>query len=95
MIIYKKYNQEELDLQYNNRFFVPDFENYLRRWEKLSSDVLKKHKVNQNIPYGDKSRECLDIFPSSNPLSKTLVFIHGGYWQRFDKSLISFYCRCF
>jgi arylformamidase len=90
MMIYKKYNQEELDLQYNNRFHVPDFESYLRRWEKLSSEVLKKYKVIQDIPYGDKSRECLDVFPSPNPLSKTLVFIHGGYWQKFDKSLFHF-----
>lgn len=95
MIIYKKYNQQELDLQYNNRFFVPDFENYLRRWEKLSSDVLKRHKVIQDVPYGDKPRECLDIFPSPNPLSKTLVFIHGGYWQRFDKSLFHFIAGAF
>jgi arylformamidase len=90
VIIYKKYNQQELDLQYNNRFHVPDFENHLRRWERLSSDVLKKHKVIRDIPYGDKPRECLDIFPAPNPLSKTLVFIHGGYWQRFDKSLFHF-----
>lgn len=95
MIIYKKYNQQELDLQYNNRFHVPDFGNYLQRWEKLSSDAGKKYKVIKDIPYSNKHRECLDIFPSSTPLSKTLVFIHGGYWQRFDKSLFHFIADAF
>jgi len=95
MIIYKKYDQRELDLQYNNRFHVPDFENYLQRWESLSSNVLKKYSVVQDIPYGDRCRECLDIFSSPSPLSKTLVFIHGGYWQRFDKSLFHFISAAF
>ena len=95
MIIYKKYNQQELNLQYNNRFHVPDFENYLQRWEKLSSTVRKQNKIYQDIPYGDRSREGLDIFSSPNPLSKALVFIHGGYWQRFDKSLFHFIAGAF
>ncbi|WP_276500309.1 alpha/beta hydrolase [Terrimonas pollutisoli] len=95
MIIYKKYNQQELDLQYNNRFHVPGFENYLQRWEKLSSSARKQYKVYQDIPYGDRSRECLDIFSSPNPFSKTVVFIHGGYWQKFDKTLFHFIAGAF
>lgn len=95
MIIYKKYNQQELDLQYNNRFHVPDFENYLQRWENLSSNAVKKYNTIKDIPYGDKPRECLDIFSSPNPRSKTLVFIHGGYWQRFDKSSFHFIAGAF
>lgn len=95
MSIYKKYNQQELDLQYNNRFHVPDFENYLHRWEELSCEADKKYKIIKDIRYGDKPRECLDIFPSPNPLSKVLVFIHGGYWQRFDKSSFHFIAAAF
>ena len=95
MIIYKKYNQQELDLQYNNRFHVPDFENYLQGWETLSRQAEKKHRVIKNIPYGDASRECLDIFPSAKPASKTLIFIHGGYWQRFDKTSFHFIAGAF
>lgn len=95
MIVYKKYNQQELDLQYNNRFHVPDFEISLQRWERLSRLAEKKYKVIKDIPYGNKSREYLDIFPSSNPYSKTLIFIHGGYWQKFDKSSFQFIAGVF
>ncbi|MEO8172626.1 MAG: alpha/beta hydrolase, partial [Sediminibacterium sp.] len=42
----------------------------------------KKYKPVKNIPYGKLPDEKLDIFPSEKPHSKTLVFIHGGYWYK-------------
>jgi len=95
MIIYKKYNQEQLNLQYNNRFHVPGFENSLQLWENLSRLAEKKYKVIKDIAYGYNPRECLDIFPSDKPGSKTLVFIHGGYWQKFEKSNFHFIAGAF
>lgn len=95
MIIYKKYDQEQLDLQYNNRFHVPDFEDHLQLWESLSRSAVKTYAVSKDIPYGDKPRECLDIFPSSQKGSKVLAFIHGGYWQKFDKSSFYFIAGAF
>lgn len=95
MIIYKHYTQNELDNQYNNRLHVPDFATYLHRWEELNKQVQNKYDVVKNITYGDLSRESLDVFSSSMPNSKTLVFIHGGYWQRFDKSDFHFIASAF
>ena len=95
MIIYKKYDQEQLDLQYNNRFHVPDFNTHLEQWECLSRLAEKKYRVVKDIPYGNGSRECMDVFPSSGKDSKTLVFIHGGYWQKFDKSSFHFIAGAF
>ena len=95
MTIYKKYNQEQLDLQYNNRFHVPDFEKSLQLWETQSRLTEKKYRSEYGIPYGNEPRECLDIFPSSKPGSKTLVFIHGGYWQKFDKNSFHFIAGAF
>ena len=95
MTVYKKYDQEQLNLQYNNRFHVPDFEDHLQRWESLSRLAEKKYRVIKDIPYGDKLRECLDIFPSLQKRSKVLVFIHGGYWQKFDKSSFHFIAGAF
>ena len=53
MVIYKQYNKEFLDKQYNNRLNVPDHEMYLQRWELLSRETEKKYIVRKNIPYGD------------------------------------------
>jgi arylformamidase len=95
MAIYKHYNQEQLNRQYNNRLHVPDFETYFQRWEKLSRETVEKYPVIRDISYGDLSRECLDVFPSATGNSKTFVFIHGGYWQKFDKTNFHFIAKAF
>jgi arylformamidase len=95
MLIYKKYNQEQLDLQYNNRYHVPDFETSLTRWETLSRLAEEKYRILKNIPYGTLSRETLDVFPSDHSHAKTLVFIHGGYWHLFDKASFYFIADAF
>src|SRR4051794_16854094 len=95
MIIYKQYNQEELDNQYNNRLHVPDFATYLERWDTWSEAARQKHAYIKDLQYGDQPRECLDIFPSGKRGSKVLVFIHGGYWQLFDKTKFHFVAEAF
>ena len=43
-------------------------------------------KVELDITYGDDPREVFDlVWPQSTPLG-LVVFIHGGYWMRLDKS---------
>src|SRR4030095_6684674 len=95
MFIYKQYDQASLDRQYNNRLQVPDYITYLERWESLSRQTEKEFPVIKDIAYGELSREKLDIYPSTLPQSKTLVFIHGGYWQRLDKTDFQFIARGF
>jgi arylformamidase len=82
MPIYKEYNQDALDRQYNNRLNAPDHERHLLRWELLSRETEKKYRVIKSIPYGGLPDEKLDIFPSEQAHAKTLVFIHGGYWYK-------------
>ncbi len=94
-MIYKGYRQEQLDLQYNNRHHVPDFNNYLTKWEDLSRQAERKYNIIKNIPYGNLPREFLDVFPAANPGSKTIIFIHGGYWRMFDKSSFYFVADAF
>ena len=93
MLIYKKYDQAALDRQYNNRLHVPEFATYLDKWESLSSQTEKEGPVIKNIAYGKLPREQLDIYPSSQPFSKTLIFIHGGYWHKLDKASFQFIAK--
>ncbi len=90
MAVYKHYDQQQLDAQYNNRLHVPGFANYFERWEKLSRQTEKEQAVFKDISYGSHPLERLDIFPAANPKAKTLVFIHGGYWHLLDKKLFHF-----
>lgn len=95
MFIYKHYDQESLDTQYNNRLQVPDYADYLNRWELLSRHTEQKLPVIKDLPYGNLQRERLDIYPSLQPQSKTLIFLHGGYWQMLDKSMFHFIANGF
>jgi len=95
MLIYKQYDQAALDRQYNNRLHVPDFATCIERWRSLSRQTEKEYTVVKDIAYGKLSREQLDIYPSSQPSSKTLIFIHGGYWQKFDKADFQFIAKAF
>jgi arylformamidase len=95
MFVYKQYDQTALDRQYNNRLLVPEYDIHIKRWEDRSREAEKKLKGVYDIAYGDHERERLDIYPSSKKKSKTLIFIHGGYWQKFDKSLFQFVAEAF
>lgn len=95
MLIYKQYDQAALDRQYNNRLHVPGFASYIERWKSLSRQTEKEFPVAKDIAYGELPREQLDIYPSPQPSSKTLIFIHGGYWQKFDKADFQFITRAF
>lgn len=95
MNIYKHYTQAQLNDQYNNRLHVPDFAAYLSRWEQTSLTVAAQHANFADIPYGNLARERLDIFPGNKHCTKVLVFIHGGYWQLFDKAMFHFIAPAF
>ena len=90
MLIYKQYDQAALNYQFNNRARVPDFATYLNRHEITSRQTEKLYSSTKDIQYGEGERERLDIYPSSRRGSRALVFIHGGYWYKFDKSLFQF-----
>ncbi|MCW3108834.1 MAG: alpha/beta hydrolase [Segetibacter sp.] len=95
MFVYKQYNQASLDDQYNNRLHVPDYADYFKQWELLSRETEQKLQVIKNLQYGNLPRERVDVFLSSQPQSKILVFIHGGYWQMLDKTMFHFIANGF
>ncbi|HTV68801.1 MAG TPA: alpha/beta hydrolase [Rhizobiaceae bacterium] len=42
-----------------------------------------------DLPYGDGERHRFDVFMPKGSPKGLVVFIHGGYWMRFDKSVWS------
>jgi arylformamidase len=95
MPVYKQFDQAALNSQYNIRLHVPDFAVYLERCDSLSRQTEKELNSIKDLAYGNLPRERLDIYPSLKPFSKTLVFIHGGYWQRFGKNDFQFIAKAF
>lgn len=90
-IIYRDFDREALDAQYNCRGLVPDFETHMTRWTDLSAEAYDRFAVRRDLAYGDRPAEKLDLFlpdgPGPHPL---MIFIHGGYWRAMDKNVHAF-----
>jgi arylformamidase len=95
MFIYKQYTQAALNYQYNNRLQVADYATHFEQWEQRSRQTESQYPMVKNIVYGSHARERLDIYPSPQPNSKTLIFIHGGYWKSMVKESFHFVAGAF
>jgi arylformamidase len=95
MTIYKQYTQELLNNQYNTRLGVPGYAAYFESWEERSTQTRSQFAFARNIYFGTHIAECMDIFPAGKPGSKTMIFIHGGYWHLLDKELFHFLAPAF
>ena len=81
---------EELARRYNNGAAVPDWaDTLLPRWQRESARVRGESAGVRDAAYGPLPRNTLDVFSPKGtpPLGgwPTLIFIHGGYWQRLSK----------
>ena len=91
-IRYCEYDADHLTLQYLPSMTVTDSAAHIERWQK-SSDVYRQRCGDHghlDIAYGESPGERLDIFCQTNAAAPVHVYIHGGYWQRTDKSDYSF-----
>jgi arylformamidase len=95
MTIYKDYDQQALDSQYNNRARVPEFEQIIQQWERDSEALRQRVQFQADLSYGPHPRELVDIFPASRPGAPVHAFIHGGYWRSLEKRLFHFIADSF
>ena len=95
MAVYRDFNQEELDAQYNCRAMVPDTEDWIARWVEESVRAREELDCELDVAYGPTEPERLDIFPAAEPDAPVMVFIHGGYWRSADKEEHSFVAPSF
>ncbi|MDA9478103.1 hypothetical protein XI03_27210 [Bradyrhizobium sp. CCBAU 65884] len=86
---------DRLEKQYALGHLRPDL-HFLPDWNGRSTAFRQASKCQLDLSYGAGPRDRLDYFPSAEPKSSpTVVFIHGGYWQRGDKSSYSFLAETF
>ncbi|MAK55088.1 MAG: hypothetical protein CML17_04490, partial [Pusillimonas sp.] len=70
--------------------------NYRPAWGERSAAFREKARCLLDVSYGHGSRGTLDCFPAENGLhAPTLIFIHGGYWHKGDKSFYSYVAEPF
>lgn len=86
-----RFTPKEFDAQYNLRAGRPDYEvTVIPSWSADSVTARATSDCSLDIRYGDGEKQKLDVFRCGDASAPTLVYFHGGYWQRGDKSIYSF-----
>jgi acetyl esterase/lipase len=93
MIVYGSMDQQALDAAYNNSAAVADSDRYLADWRRRSEALRARMPEHLNLAYGDAPRARLDFFTANRTGAPTLLFFHGGYWQRNAKEGFSFIAK--
>ena len=81
----------DTDRAYANGPFIPGAETFPPRWaqEAAAFRAALGQRARTAIPYGPGERNRLDLFLPEAAPQGLLVFVHGGYWLRFDRDLWS------
>lgn len=87
----------DLTEAYENMSFIPGGADYPDRWEEDAADWRSiEHAIGRarlNIAYGAHERQMLDLFLPAGQPKGMILFIHGGYWHRFDRKFWSHFSR--
>ena len=78
-----------LDDAFANAAYIPDGDSYPAKWTAAAASFRAQSVAELGLPYGESARECVDLFHPPRLSRGLLVFVHGGYWLRFDKSFWS------
>jgi len=83
----------DFDDRYANAAYIQNADAFITRWTKTATEfrdaALARGAAELDVPYGGSDRQCYDLFEPEQPARGTMIFVHGGYWLRFDKSFWS------
>ncbi|MCB8820836.1 alpha/beta hydrolase [Microvirga rosea] len=87
--------QLDFEAEYNNRARVADHGVHIAGWHRDAAVYRATAPCEIDVAYGPGERHCLDLFhpPGGDAGGPIVLFIHGGYWQAFDKSSSSHLAR--
>jgi len=88
---HSRFSSEDFETQYNLRVGRPDYEQtVIPNWLSASIEARDTLQCKLDLVYGEGAKQKLDVFHCGDDLAPVLVYFHGGYWQRGDKSIYSF-----
>jgi len=94
--MYQNFDLKTLEREYSPSSCIDDIGVYIQQYIIQSQQALltakQNNKVLENIRYGSKDDEVLDLFlpfetvKTVQTKQKLHVYIHGGYWQELSKN---------
>jgi len=83
------------DLDFEIGMFVPGAEALPEAWldeaQSYRAAEAAIGRARLNLAYGEGARQALDLFYPAGKAEGLVVFIHGGYWHKFDRGYWSHY----
>ncbi|MDP3525749.1 MAG: alpha/beta hydrolase, partial [Hoeflea sp.] len=87
------YPISDYDDAYANGAYIEGAADYPPRWAALAQDfrdgLAASGRARLDLAYGEGARNRLDLFLPEGDPKGLAVFVHGGYWKAFDKSVWS------
>ncbi len=94
--IFQAFTADEIEVEYNVRLGRPDYETtVMPDWRDRSAAARARLAGRLDLAYGPSDRQRIDLFGTGAGPAPTLIYLHGGYWQRGDKALYSFLAEPF
>ena len=88
--VFRGLDREALDREYDNRRKIADAARLIERWYREGEVARRSMSCLLDVAYGPDERQCYDVFPAAVSAAPVLVFIHGGYWQSRDRTMMHF-----
>ena len=79
-----------LEKEYSPSTCVDNFDELIEYYSKKSKASETQSKVLKDLSYGHSQNDKFDFFPTNDPDSPLMIFIHGGYWQALSKNESTF-----
>ena len=80
----------DFDDAYANAAYISGAAAYPERWRQNAAEfrdgLLSAGQAELDITYSQSTRSRLDLFLPDKAPRGLLIFVHGGYWLKFDKS---------
>jgi arylformamidase len=95
-VIYRDYNQESLDIEYNNRGRFPDTADCKAAQIVGSDEAKAEYECRLDVKFGEGETDLLDIYIAEGDGPRPIhVFFHGGYWKSNTKNDFGFVAKPF
>lgn len=90
--VFRDYDAEELERQFNPRAYTANFEAIVNvGFERSTAYRKSARNPRYDIAYGPSDRETLDLFLPDDPRDAPVeMYIHGGFWRSREKSDFSY-----
>jgi arylformamidase len=82
-------SQTERDAAYDNNTAVKNSAALIAERNEASERLRHSLKSHLDLPYLERAKTKIDLYPAAKHDAPCLVFLHGGYWQRNSRELFA------